>query len=506
MKILALGTANSARSQMTEGWLRALSTPEVLAYSAGTNPGVVSPDVVRVMAEVGVDLSAHRAKSVDAVPEPDVVVTVAPDAVCPDYPDSVQRISWPQDEPDTLDGLRRVRDTLAAEVDTWLRANGRRVEFGNRDAFALRTGMSFLNNGSFGATPKAVLTAQRRIQDEMEAQPVAFFRALPARIRRVAALMASFLRADPQDVAFVDNASSGVTAVLRSQRWQPGDVVYTTNHVYGAVRSALEHLKRTVGIEVVYGEVPFPLGSPDEVVQAVERTLPERARLAIFDHITSPTGLVFPVAALIARCRERSIPVLVDAAHVPGHLPFDLGALDPDYWVGNVHKWLYAPKGCAVLRVRPEHRERLEPVVFSHEIGKGLAASFDFQGTRDASPWLAAEASLTFVESMGGIDRIRAHNFGLRQAAASHLCAALGVEPPAPGEMLGAMATLPLPHSIDGTLANAVALNHRLWDEERVEVPFIPFGGRIWVRISAQLFNTMSDYEHLAAVLKKLRL
>lgn len=509
MRVLALCVANSARSQIAEGWLRALSTPDVLVYSAGSRPTAIRAEAIAAMAEVGIDLGQHHAKGLSEVPSPDFVVTLCDDEVCPNYSAEVTRLSWPTPDPAAVEGsaaerlqaFRRARDEIGAKVDAWLTEIGRRVEFGAIDGFALRKDITFLNNGSFGATPRQVLAAQRRLQDELEAQPVAFMRALPARTRRVASLVASFLRSDPQDLVFVDNATTGVTAVLRSQRWKPGDVVYTTSHVYGAVRSALEHLKRTVGIEVVYGEVPFPIGSSREVLDAIGATLPANAKLAIVDHITSATGLIFPAAEIVALCRGRGIPVLIDGAHVPGHLPVDLGALDADYWVGNLHKWLYTPKGCAVLRVRRDRRDALEPLVFSHEIGRGFSASFDFQGTRDPSPWLAAEAALGFVEALGGPDRIRAHNFALRRTAGALLCERWHVEPPAPLEMLGALQTLPLPARIEGTAANAAAWNARLWDEQKIEIPFIPFGGRLWIRTSAQIFNTLSDYERLADVL-----
>ncbi|MEQ1571223.1 MAG: aminotransferase class V-fold PLP-dependent enzyme, partial [Myxococcota bacterium] len=422
MRVLAVGVANAARSQLAEGWLRALSTPDVEVWSAGTRPGRVCPEAVAVMREVGVDLGSHRAKSLDEVPEPDVITAVA-DAEAPAFSTDPERLVWSVDDPDAAPGgwderlvaFRRARDAMFDAVDAFLRARGKRIAFGARarPLFALRPDMVFTNHGSFGATPKLVTEAQRALQNELEGQPLAFMRALPSRVRRVASSVASFLRADPQDLVFVDNATAGVTAVLRSLRFEPGEVIFLTNHAYGAVRAAVDHVCRRTGAVVVVADVPFPIGSPDEVLDAVDRALPDRVRLAIFDEITSITGLVFPVAALVERCRARGIPVLVDAAHVPGHLPIDLSVSGADYWVGNCHKWLFAPKGCAVLHVRRERHDELDPVVWSHGVGTSLTGAFDFQGTRDPSPWLAMEAALAFVNRFGA-DRIRAHNALLR--------------------------------------------------------------------------------------------
>jgi isopenicillin-N epimerase len=513
MRILALCVANSARSQMAEGWLRALSTPDVDVWSAGSEPTRPRPEAIAVMREVGVDLGLHRAKSVDEVPRPDVVATLCAEEVCPVFLGDVERLAWPIADPaqargtweERLVAFRRARDEIFDHVDAFLRARGKRIGFGEavRPKFQLRKDVTFLNHGSFGATPREVTEAQRKIQDELEAQPVAFFRSLPVRVRRVAALVASFLRADPQDLVFVDNASSGVTAVLRSQRFEPGDVIYTTSHAYGAVKAAIRRVCQRTGAELVVGEVPFPVASPEQILQVVDRTMPDHTKLAVFDEITSITGLVFPVAELVQRCRSRQIPVLIDGAHVPGHLPTDLAGLEADYWVGNCHKWLFAGKGCAVLHVRRDRHDEIDPVIFSHEVGTTLSASFDFQGTRDPSPWLAMEAALDFVNRYGA-DRIRAHNVLLRAEAGAMLQERLGVEAPAPASMLGALQTLPLPFPTEPTRAAADALNARLWDQHKIEAMFMPFGDRVWLRIACQVYNRLADYEKLADALSSL--
>ncbi len=447
------------------GWARALSTPDVQVIPPP------APPTAREIAEMrirGIDLArAARDRPVEG----------------PEVP------------------LPPRRD----EIDALLQRHGRRVAFGAavRDAFVLRRDMTFLNHGSFGAAPRVVLEAQRRWQEALESQPVRFMQQQPERVRAVAARLAAFLGASASDLVLVDNATTGVNAVLRSLSLGPGDAIVTTSLVYGAVARTLEHVEATTGARVVTIDVPFPLEDPAQVVEAVARAWPADARLAVLDHITSVTGLVLPIAELVALCHERGVPVLVDAAHAPGQVPVDIDALGADFWVGNAHKWLFAPKGCAVLHVRSEHHERVHPVVISHGYGQGLAAEFEWQGTRDPSPWLAADAALDFVDGFG-IDAIRAYDFDLREQGARLLLERLGGEAPAPPEMLAALQTLPIPQDVPGTWEAAWALNRRLWEEHRVEAMFAPCAGRVWVRISAQIYNTLADYERLADVLGAL--
>ena len=190
-----------------------------------------------------------------------------------------------------------------------------------------------------------------------------------------------------------------------------------------------------------------------------------------------------------------------DGAHVPGHLPVDLSSLDADYWVGNCHKWMFAPKGCAVLHVRRSRHSEIDPVIFSHGIGTGLQGAFDWQGTRDPSPWLAADAAIEFIESMGA-DRIRAHNAMLRELAGTMLCERWGVQAQAPASMLGALQTLPVPIPTDGTQATADAMNRHLWDDHRDEAMFMAFGGRVYFRLAAQIYNRPYDYQRLIEVFR----
>ena len=374
---------------------------------------------------------------------------------------------------------------------------------GVREAFALQPGIDFLNNGSFGATPRIVRDAQRRWQDALERQPVSFFvdtldGALDAALSRLAPLVG----ASPTDLVFVDNATTGIQAFLSSARWGPGDRVAVTSHGYGAVRQALRHARDRVGVEIVEIPIPFPISGPGAVVDAIRAGWVDGTRALIVDAVTSPTGLVLPVADIAAFAAARGATVVVDGAHAPLHLPVDLaslGAVGVAGWVGNLHKWAFAPKGAALLWCPPERQSALHPAVISHGYGAGFRAEFHWLGTRDPSAWLAAPDGLAFAEALG-VARIRAWNADLREEAAERLAARWGTARPAPPAMLGAMCTLALPFHADGTPEVAVSLRRALWERHRIEVPIIPFGGRCWVRISAQVFNTRDDYQRLAEV------
>lgn len=374
-----------------------------------------------------------------------------------------------------------------------------------RPEWLLEDGAAFLNHGSFGATPRRVLDAQSRWRERMERQPVRFLdRELPALMRDAAQELASFVGAAARDVVFVDNATAGVNAVVGSLSFSPGDEILVTSHVYGAVRKTIRHVAARAGATLVEVPVPFPLADAGEVVDAVARGLGPRTRLAVLDHVASASGLVLPIDAMIAACRRRGVPVLVDGAHGPGQLDLELSRLGADWYVGNCHKWLFAPKGCAFLWARPERQHELHPTVISHGYGAGWIEEFDWTGTRDPSPWLSVGAAIAFTCELG-LDAMRRYQRELAGNAADLLAEAWGVTRPAPAAMCAAMVTLPLPWPTGGTEAEARATNRRLWDEHRVEVPVMPFQGRSWVRISAQVYNGWDEYLRLRDAVLAIR-
>jgi isopenicillin-N epimerase len=384
------------------------------------------------------------------------------------------------------------------------------------ELWPLDRAVTFLNHGSFGACPSEVLRHQAALRAEMEAEPVRFLsRGLEDRLDVARRALAAFVGADPDDLAFVTNATSGVNAVLRSFAFAGGDELLTTDHAYNACRNALNFVAERSGARVVVASLPFPAASPDQVVDAVMGRVTARTRLALLDHVTSPTGLVLPLARLIAGLARRGVQILVDGAHAPGMIPLDLGTLGADYYSGNCHKWLCAPKGSAFLWVRCDHRTDVRPLTISH----GASATypgrarfhleFDWTGTSDPTAWLTVPAAIDYLGALlpGGWPALMARNRALALEARRLLCAAAGTPPASPDEMIGSLASVVLP---DGP-ATGIGwrrpdpLQRKLFDGWGIEVPIMswPAPPRRLVRISAQLYNGREQYAQLAEALGK---
>jgi len=373
-----------------------------------------------------------------------------------------------------------------------------------RGEWLLEEGMTFLNHGSFGATPRRVLRAQERWRTAMERQPLRFFLdELPGALAASRAALGELVGADPGRLALVENATAACNAVLRSIELEPGDRVVAIGHIYPAIEATIRYVCQRRGAEAVFVDLPFPPAGPDQVVQAATQALDERTRMVVIDHVTSTTALVLPVAEVVALCRTRGIPVLVDGAHAPGMLDLDLEALGADHYAGNCHKWLCAAKGCGFLYSSPDaalaHRD-LHPAVISLEYPAGFPDEFGWIGTRDPSAWLSLVEALALHDELGP-GRVRRHNRELVLAAGSLLCAAWGVEQRVPEAMVGSILTLPSPVQVEPTLEGSMALRARLWREHRIEVMPVAVHGRTWIRISAQVYNELDDYRRLAEAL-----
>lgn len=379
--------------------------------------------------------------------------------------------------------------------------------------------VTFLNHGSFGACPREVIAHQRALQEQLEREPVLFLaRKLEGLIDQARERTARLLGARPEDLVFVRNATEGVNAVLRSLDLQPGDELLTTDHAYNACKNALHYVADRAGARVVVASVPFPIASEQVVIERVLAAVTARTKLALIDHVTSPTGLVFPVPALVAALRERGVETLVDGAHAPGMLELDLSAIGAAYYTGNAHKWLCAPKGAAILHCRADLQRSLRPVVISHgandprEGRSRFWLEFDWCGTFDPTAVLTVPFAIEWMEKLapGGLREVRTHNHDLAVEARRMLCERLGVAPAAPASMLGSLATVPLPPSPRaGARAGALPfdpLQEALFDEFAIEVPTFTFGPEKTrcVRIAAQWYNDLSQYERLADALRTL--
>jgi len=355
------------------------------------------------------------------------------------------------------------------------------------------------NHGSFGAVPTAVAETQQHWRDRMHANPMRFFRReqRPS-VESARERAAAFVGADPAGFALIPNATSGASTVLSAIALEPGDEVLVTDHGYGAVRYAVERACARTGARMVTAEVPLDVAA-ELIEELVVGAVTPRTRLAVIDHITSPTARRFPVEWLVPALRDRGVAVLVDAAHAPGMLPLDLTALDPDYWVGNFHKWACAPSGSAGLYVSARHRSTIRPLVASWKEPYGYPLAFDYLGTADLTPWLATPAALDLFDRLGW-DDVRCHNIALVAEGQAVVAAALGLDPTTLiGDEGLSMRILPLPAGVGDTHEAAVALYGRIADELGVEVATVAWRGHGLLRISAHAYNVPDDYTRLAA-------
>jgi isopenicillin-N epimerase len=367
-------------------------------------------------------------------------------------------------------------------------------------AWTLDPALAYLNHGGFGAAPLPVLAAQQEWLAVMERNPVGLLvRRLPELLDVVRGRVAQFLRADPAGLVFVDNATTGVQAVIAQFRLAAGDEVLTTDHAYPAVMAQLRRAVGMAGAELRVAPVPLPATSREAVAEAVVSRLGPRTRLLVVDHVASCSGLVFPVGQIAGHCRERGVPVLIDGAHAAGMLPVDLAEIGADFWVGNMHKWVCAPKASAVLSAAPQWRDTLRPLVASHGIADGYQPAFDWTGTRDPSAILAVPAALDFFGAAGWPE-VRRHNNDLARVGAGLVAERIGTSFAGCDGLAGSMRLVPLPAPL--TESGARALETRLLEHHGVVVPATYHGGWRWLRVSAQLYNTVADYERLADALQ----
>lgn len=366
-----------------------------------------------------------------------------------------------------------------------------------RDLFLLDPDVTFLNHGSFGACPIEVFDVYQHWQRELERQPVDFF------IRRSAPLMdaaraalAAYVGAPADCVAYVLNATFGVNSMARSLPLKPGDEILTTDHEYGACEFALMQACDERGARYVRQPIPLPLPADDEFVEIFWQGVTDRTRVIFLSHITSPTGVVFPIEPIIRRARERGILTLIDGAHAPGQIPLDLTALGADFYTGNCHKWLCAPKGAGFLYARPEHHALLEGLVIGwgylpERTGAEPRAPLfvrraESLGTRDLAAFLSVPAAIDFQRKHDW-DQVRARCRALARQTAERIGTLSGLTPIASADQHHQLAAVPLPD------CDPQALYNYLWHDNRIEIPVTAQGGQHFVRISIQGYNTEAD-------------
>jgi isopenicillin-N epimerase len=377
----------------------------------------------------------------------------------------------------------------------------------------LHPAVTYLNHGTVGVTPRRVTAAQRRLQDEMEQQPSRFMlrevsaqvgmpRPDPTRLRAAAGEVAAFVGANPDDLVFVENATAGINAVLRSLHLEPGDDIVLTDHGYGANARTATFIARERGAHVRTVAVPYPGFRAEGLAETLAAALTPRTRLVLIDHITSESGLILPVREIAAVCRRAGVPVLVDGAHAPGVLTLDVPALGVDWYTANLHKWAFAPRSSGFLWAHPSRQADLHPAIISWGLDQGFQAEFGWLGTRDPTPWLAAPAGIDFLKELG-TGAMWDYNHALAWRAAVELPDRWDTHLEVDEHSIGFMATIPLPDRLGSTHVDAARLRDALLFEDHIEVQLHAGYGRLWARVSAQVYVEWSDIERFGEVIAR---
>jgi len=396
------------------------------------------------------------------------------------------------------------------------RMDAAELRFGRRmlSHWALDPSITYLNHGTVGATPRVVLAEQTALRDEIERQPARFLlreltpigvRGQPGdhpgngyRLRAAASAVAPWLGVSGDDLVFVDNVTTGANTVLASWPLGSGDEVLVTNRAYGAVARATAFHAQRAGARVVTVKLPFPTCDDAPLLEALSAAITSRTRLAVLDHVGPETALVMPLAEMARCCRERGVAVLADGAHAPGAIAVDIPSYGVDAYTANLHKWAFAPRGCAILWLAQPLREFVHPLVTSWGSGLGWHAEFDWMGTRDPTPFLCAPVGLRFLdETLGGREALWTHNHGLARRSAERLSRHWKLPWITPPERIGSMVSIPLPEAVGRGVAAAAALKDWLLFERRIEAQILAIDDVPWLRLSAQAYNDDEDVDRL---------
>ncbi len=374
----------------------------------------------------------------------------------------------------------------------------------------------FLNHGSFGATPILILEKQIEYRNRMEQEAVRFMIIeLEDLLWKNKEQLAAFVGAKAKDLVFVPNATYGVNTVMNNLELKEGDEILTHNHAYGACWNAVQYYAEKSKAKLVVAEIPFPIKSEDELVEAFMKSVTPKTKFAMIDHVTSATGIIFPVKKITAALHEKGIEVLIDGAHAPGMLDLNIDDIGAEYYTGNCHKWICSPKGSALLHVREDKQKNFRSLIVSHTYDKNVgeklwSSHFFWPGTADFTAYACIGDSIDFMESvMGDWKNLRKHNHDLIVEGRKLLLNALGEEAPCPENMLGSLATVPLPIPFKAPESNFNYIHpfwQKLMSEYHIQTPVFGWSRtnpRWWLRIAGQAYNSIEQIKYLAEVLKK---
>ncbi len=388
-----------------------------------------------------------------------------------------------------------------------------RHRLGEPARFPVRPGLTMLNNGSYGITPVLVGEAQRELGRRMDSDPVRFFKAdLEDYSDDARRAIAAFTHVDANDLALAPNGTFAVATVLNNLDLETGDEILVTDHEYMATFNELGKVCRATGARVTVARIPFPEVTPEVVVESVVDAMTDRTRVVLISHITSASALIMPVKAIVAAARQRGIETFIDGAHTPGQIGLDIGDLDPTWYAASCHKWLATPKGTGFIYASPQRQKGFKPMVLScreHETRadrRAFLCDFDYTGTNDYTGNLVVPVAIAHMGAQlpGGWEALRQRNHDMAIAGAEIVCAALEIEQRVPAEMIGSMVSIPLPGKCEPSTLLGEGLWDRLYLNHEVQAPVWDLPGVCdrMVRVSAQLYNTLGDFERLGEALR----
>lgn len=360
--------------------------------------------------------------------------------------------------------------------------------------------ITFLNHGSFGATPKTVMEAVNKWQIELEKEPVEFFmNHYFVLIRQLAQRLGNLIGSEGDSIVFLDNATTGINTVLKSlfSDFKMNDEILFTNHIYPAARNTINYICDRTKLKPVEIFVPYPLTDTSQITDIIQKSLSTRTKILLIDHIFYTGGIVAPIKEIINICRKNGTYVLVDGAHTPGMIELNLEDLQPDWYTGNCHKWMFSPKGCAFLWTRNELQDITKPLSTSLFHNQGYCKEFDWTGTKNPAVWLALNEAIDFINQFG-LKNIQEYNHNLLIKAVEIISGRTNIEFITPLSFFGSIAAFELPVIINIDNETTHKLRDVFYNEYKIEIPFIHFNDKIWFRFSSQIYNEPEDYVKLA--------
>lgn len=373
-----------------------------------------------------------------------------------------------------------------------------------KNLFLLRDDITFLNFGSFGACPEPVFNELLRWQRLLEEEPVQFIAINgPAYMKFSREALSAYVGCEADEIVYTPNPTYAINLVAKSLNLQPGDEILSTDIEYGAMDRTWKYYCEQAGARYVRQPIRFPLESKEDFLEQFRKGYSSSTKVVFISHITSATALILPVKEICEEARKRGMLIIVDGAHVPGHIPLNLKELDCDFYTGACHKWMMTPKGSSFLYAKKSQQSWLEPLIVSwgYESDNPSGSTFidyhEFTGTRDFSAYLTIPAAIDFMAKHQW-DKVSDHCKSLVIENAPRFCKLAGTSPLAPltREFIGQMFSIPV------RISNPMAFQKMLFEKYRIEIPVTRRGSDTFVRYSIQAFNSTTDLDRLYMALQ----